>query len=68
MSFGEDFVFGAFRLDPARRQLWRGTGQVGESIARVRCGPGGPAPSHPKSPIPYFLKIMDILHASHHAV
>src|SRR5262249_40287954 len=24
MSPGEDFVFGAFRLDPARRELWRG--------------------------------------------
>jgi DNA-binding winged helix-turn-helix (wHTH) protein len=28
MSPGEDFVFGAFRLDPARRELWRGTGLV----------------------------------------
>src|SRR5262249_47407922 len=28
MSHGEDFVFGAFRLDPARRQLWRGSGLV----------------------------------------
>src|SRR5215471_14299187 len=25
MSTGENFVFGAFRLDPAAKQLWRGT-------------------------------------------
>src|SRR5215471_16528149 len=28
MSTGENFVFGAFRLDPARRQLWRGDGLI----------------------------------------
>src|SRR5262245_40349290 len=28
MSSGEQFVFGAFRLDPAAKQLWRGSGLV----------------------------------------
>src|SRR5215471_18370081 len=28
MSTGENFVFGAFRLDPAAKQLWRGTSLV----------------------------------------
>src|SRR5262245_62252711 len=28
MTPGEDLVFGAFRLDPARRQLWRGDGLI----------------------------------------